>query len=272
MKKCLTVIDNVLSKEVDPAYKRRAAVILGSIDEKKDRRLLEVGCGRGFYVNTIGRLFPKLKIWGVDLNNDYLKKADKLDGKVKLIRADVSKLPFEDNYFDKVIASEILEHVEDDSKALREIFRVLRPGGRLIVTVPNKNYPFLWDPLNYILEKTTGKHLPSNIWWLSGIWADHKRLYDTNDLRGRVEKSGFVIDSVRTVTHYCLPWSHFLFYGIGKNLVEKGLFGQLDRFGDINLGYWGRLVLWPINKIDKLNGDDEGEKNSVNIILLAKKS
>jgi SAM-dependent methyltransferase len=58
------------------------------------------------------------------------------------VQATVARLPFADGSFDRVVASDVLEHVDDDAAAMREVLRVLRPGGRAVVTVPA--HPFLY--------------------------------------------------------------------------------------------------------------------------------
>lgn len=232
MKDYLKKIEPFLESEVDPAFARRARIILENLDLTGNEKILEVGCGRGFYLRVLKSVWPVLAITGVDLNPKYLKKAEEFMGelRVDLRVANATKLPFKDKTFDRIIATEILEHIPDDEKAISEMFRVLKTGGTIMVTVPSNNYPFLWDPLNWILERTVGWHLPSNIWWLSGIWADHIRLYDERQLKDKMESNGFKVEKVWYATHYCFPFAHFLFYGIGKNLVEKGIFPDLNRF------------------------------------------
>lgn len=224
--------ENFLQYEIDPAFARRAKVVLENLSLSGKEKILEIGCGRGFYLNVLSKMFPKLDITGIDLNEKYLLEAKNYinDKKVKLIKVNATSLPFKDKVFDRIIATEILEHISDDEKTISEMFRVLKPGGIIMVTVPSKNYPFFWDPLNWILERTVGWHLPSNIWWLSGIWADHIRLYDEKELKDKMKSNGFKVEKVWYATHYCFPFAHFLFYGIGKNLVEKGIFPDLNRF------------------------------------------
>ncbi len=222
----------ILKSEIDPAFTRRARIIFENLDLTGNEKVLEVGCGRGFYLRVLKSVWPNLEVTGIDLNPKYLKKAKEFIGglRVDLRVANATKLPFKDKTFDRIIATEILEHISDDEKTISEMFRVLKPGGIIMVTVPSKNYPFLWDPLNWILERTVGWHLPSNIWWLSGIWADHIRLYDEKELKDKMNSNGFKVEKVWYATHYCFPFAHFLFYGIGKNLVEKGIFPDLYRF------------------------------------------
>ncbi|MGB9637560.1 MAG: hypothetical protein ACPLY7_02055, partial [Microgenomates group bacterium] len=99
----------------------------------------------------------------------------------------------------------------------------------------------------------------------------HVRLYNEQELREKLENSGFKIEKVLFATHYCFPFSHFLFYGIGKNLVEKGMCQSFNRFGGkSNQSFFKKFFLWPIKEIDKLNTDDN-KSSSVNLVFLAGK-
>ncbi len=177
----------------------------------------------GFTLRVIARVFTS-RLTGVERNGDTIRRARaELEGMgVGLTRADAMRLPFADNTFDKILMTEVLEHLPDEQAALREIRRVLKPGGTYVLSVPNANYPFWWDPLNKTLELLFDTHVPSNIWWLAGIWADHERLYTSDGIRRALEQSEFEVDDLQAFTHYCLPFQHFLLYGIGKNLLQRG--------------------------------------------------
>jgi len=272
MKNYLRQVDQILKFEPDPAFARRARIIFENLDQKGNEKVLEVGCGRGFYLNALSRCFPKLKITGIDLSPERLDKARDFIGqsRVELLQADVTSLPFKNNSFDRIIAAEILEHVKDDQRAISEIYRVLRPGGLVMITVPNKDYPFLWDPLNWVLEKIFNWHIPSNIWWLAGIWADHVRLYDRDDLITKFKKVGFKIRKIWRATHFCFPFSHFLLYGLGKNLVEKGLLENFNRFRTDKPSFFNKIVLWPIRKVDEWNERVLGKSAEVFVNLILK--
>lgn len=273
MKNCLKEIDRILKFEPDPAFARRAKIIFENLELKGKEKVLEIGCGRGFYLKTLKTVWPDLRVIGIDINQKYLDKARAFLGSldVKLTVGDATKLPFKNQTFDRIIASEVLEHIVDDERAISEIYRVLRPRGIAIITVPNKNYPFGWDPVNRVLERVFHWHIPSNIWWLAGIWADHVRLYNEEELRDKMEKKRFKVEKVWHTTHYCLPFSHFLLYGIGKNLVEKGFCRSLNRFENKNnKPFLSKILLWPIKAIDKLNRNDS-KFSSMNLIVLARK-
>lgn len=270
MKNYLRKINQILKYEPDPAFARRAGIIFENLNLFGNEKILEIGCGRGFYLKTLIDVLPDLGITGIDLNKKYLSVAKKFidNEEVKLINADATNLPLKNETFDRIIATEILEHIPDDQKAISEMFRVLKPGGIAMITVPNKNYPFFWDPLNWTLERICGRHIPSNIWWLAGIWADHVRLYGENELRKKIEKEGFKIEKVWYSTHYCFPFSHFLLYGIGKNLVEKGVFPDMNRFGKMkDSAPLKKILLWPIRKMDSLNIKINKQSASMNLVF-----
>jgi len=228
----LKQLENILKTEIDPAFTQRARYIFKSIEVSKPKYILDAGCGRGFYSHMIA-FFPFVnKIYGVDINKKYLQVAQThcTDKKIILKKSSIYTLPFADNYFDCIIFSEVLEHLSDEKKALTELNRVLKKGGELILTVPNAHYPFFWDPLNWTLEKMIKKHIPKHIWWLAGIWADHERLYSKKSLISLLKKHHFKIREIKESVHWCWPFSHFILYGLGKNIVEKFKINDFNRF------------------------------------------
>jgi 2-polyprenyl-6-hydroxyphenyl methylase/3-demethylubiquinone-9 3-methyltransferase len=269
MKKFLKHINHSLKTEIDPAFRRRSNIILNQLNIQPIDKVLDAGCGRGFYSQTISTYFPKIQLHSIDINRKYLtlaKKRIKQDN-IKFKAASITNLPYPNNYFDKIIASEVLEHIVKEKKAIKEIYRTLKPGGICMISVPNANYPFLWDPLNWTLEKLLHSHVPPHIWWLAGIWADHQRLYSKKELVAKLKNAGFKIKKRWQNTHYCIPFSHFLFYAIGKNLVEKGLLPDFNRFEyKKKQSVVNKIILWPINAVDKLNANNT-DKSSVNLIV-----
>jgi ubiquinone/menaquinone biosynthesis C-methylase UbiE len=245
-----SILHDLLAAEVDPAFAMRAQLIIDALEEKRPARVLDVGCGRGFYLHVLTQLPFVEEIQGVDANESYLEIARRSaqDPRVTVREAIIEALPFPDGYFDFAICSEVLEHLSDDSAGLRELRRVLRPGGTLMVSVPDRDFPFLWDPVNWVLMRWFGTHVPKHIWWLAGIWADHERLYTPHDLRRVSEGAGFGVERMRTVVSHCFPFSHFLLYGVGKNLVERLALEQFDRF-NYRRGTMSRYVAavfrWP---------------------------
>ncbi len=151
----------------------------------------------------------------------------------RLLEGDIKKLPFIDGTFDKILLSEVLEHISDDVVALRSIYRLLRPGGILAISVPHARYPFWWDPINRTVTGLGGSPIRSGP--IAGIWTNHERLYLPFELEQRLLEAGFEVEILEQATHYSFPFIHFLVYGIGKPLLERellpqGLVDSADRF------------------------------------------
>jgi SAM-dependent methyltransferase len=94
-----------------------------------------------------------------------------------VVRGDATRLPFADSSFDRVVTSEVLEHIQDDVAAIRELVRVLRNGGVLAVTVPS------WFPekINWMLSDEY--HAPKSV-------GGHVRIYSATELRAKLEAAG----------------------------------------------------------------------------------
>ncbi len=115
---------------------KRVRKVIDFLALKKEESLLEVGCGAG---NILERLDCS-KIVGVDISLYILGKAMHKNIKhIQFINADVESLPLRDQSFNKIICSEVLEHVLHPHKALVEIWRVLKSEGMLIISIPNEN-------------------------------------------------------------------------------------------------------------------------------------
>lgn len=153
--------------------------------------LLDVGCGRGRH--SFEAMVRGVDVLSLDLDEIALKQAE-LDARdlratgliperVRngFLRGDAHRLPFLDGAFDRVIAAEVLEHIGDDATVMNEIFRVLRPGGRAVVTVPR-----FW---------------PERVCWALSdeyhqVEGGHVRIYTGHVLRQRLRTAGFqVVDS-----------------------------------------------------------------------------
>lgn len=276
------LIQQMTHNEADMAFKKRVQTIFEWIPLGDDARILDCACGRGFYLNMI-RHVSRCALVGLELEDEIIRKAQRNVGHlpgITLTRGNIYALPFPDDWFDGVILSEILEHIDDDVAGLREVRRVLKPGGVVAITVPNANYPFLWDPINKTLEtlfRTKIRRGP-----LAGIWANHVRLYTREQLRAAVEQAGFVVEAERAFTHTSFPFIHNLVYGLGKPLLESGLLPRrladaadrttFDRndgslLNPVNLG------VAVLNFFDRPNTLDEPPgRSTVNLAILGRKA
>jgi ubiquinone/menaquinone biosynthesis C-methylase UbiE len=98
--------------------------------------VLDVGCSTGHLLEDLHRNVPHARLIGVDLVANGLRKAHATIPQARLLQADACALPLADGSVDAVVSANLLEHVPDDVRALAEIFRVLRPGGRAVVVIP----------------------------------------------------------------------------------------------------------------------------------------
>lgn len=110
------------------------------VDADRVDLVLVDGCGVGMYVRALAPYAQS--IWGMDIEGEHLEIARVNTPDANLQQAVCEALPYPDARFDLVLSHEVLEHVEDDRQAMAEIARVLRPGGRAVIFVPNRLYPF----------------------------------------------------------------------------------------------------------------------------------
>lgn len=97
--------------------------------------ILDVACGTGRYF----KLYGKRKIYGIDISKDMLKLAKKVDKTAIVQVADAEHIPYKNNSFDIVITSQFIQHIPNYLKVLKEMKRVCKKEGYIIVDFPNKN-------------------------------------------------------------------------------------------------------------------------------------
>lgn len=117
--------------------------VVGQIRKNPKAKILDIGCGDGVLLSFIR---PGI-LYGVDADKDSLLAASKRV-KAKFFQAKAEKLPFKNIFFDVVIATEIIEHLAKPEMMLKEILRVLKPGGQVIITTPVKPRVGLTDLLH----------------------------------------------------------------------------------------------------------------------------
>lgn len=128
--------------------KRRVSLVLKLLSPQENEKIFEVGCGAGHVLQgvSVGQLY------GIDLSERMLSLARKrLGDKVELKKCNAGKIDYPDDFFDKIICTEVLEHTLDPIAVLREIKRVARAGGTVVLSIPNEA---LIDRLKQIFMKT----------------------------------------------------------------------------------------------------------------------
>ena len=132
-------------QELDLSLALRADAVLERVDPSAAERVADLGCATGTFAARVARAGPA--VTAVDISEENLAHLRRLHGDLVAagrlipVRAELTELPLETESFDLVFCLEVLEHVEDDRAALREIARVLRHGGQLVLSVPNRAAP-----------------------------------------------------------------------------------------------------------------------------------
>ena len=140
-------------------YRGRRRVLteaLRSLGLPPNTRILDAGCGSG---RNMVELAAFGTVTGLELAPASIEAA-RARGVGEVVGGSLAEMPFEDASFDLAGCFDVLEHLEDDLAALRELRRVVRPGGRMLVTVPA--YPWLWsnhDVVNHHFRRYTRRTL-----------------------------------------------------------------------------------------------------------------
>lgn len=162
------------SKEGDDIQKNE--IIANHIID--DSRVIELGCGPGWLLSRIKTKRPNCEVTGVDFSQRAITKL-KEDERIKAIKADFTKKSVgEDNSYNYVIASEVLEHLEKPGRLVKEMARLLVDGGMAILTAPYEDHipsaEHLWEfTTDDIKEMFSG--LFSKFWVYP--WASGYRVY-----------------------------------------------------------------------------------------------
>lgn len=169
---------------LDLSFRLRLDAVLPLLDLAPGSCVLDVGGGVGAFSAALAARL--LRVTCADAAPENVEVVRRRYPTVEAVEADAADLPFADGSFDAAVCMEVLEHIEDDGRALREIRRVLRRDGRLIVTVPNADAP---PPL---LERIPAASVHAQ----EGPERHYRAGYRADALARIVRESGFAVDSV----------------------------------------------------------------------------
>ncbi len=208
----------------EPSYvwragqQRRLEMILDAAPGIVHGRFVEVGCGLGLYLKRIAGFADGAV--GVEYEPDRAKAAAAGGSPASVVVAANEALPFAASTFDVVLTNEVIEHVADDSGSARELVRVLRPGGRIVLFCPNRWYPveqhgIYWKGVYHFGNVPLVNYLPDP---LRDRLAPHVRAYSLRRLRAL-----FATLPVREVSH------RRVFGGYDNLVARLGVAGRLIR-------------------------------------------
>jgi SAM-dependent methyltransferase len=144
--------------------------------------VLEHGCGVGMYASQIRRRYsPHVEAFDIEVE----RVQEAVEEVPHALIAVAEHLPYHADLFDTILSSEVIEHVQDDRAAAQEIVRVLKPGGRAVIFVPNRLYPFethghYWRGEYHFGNTPLINYLPDS---LRNRLAPHVRAYTARGLR-----------------------------------------------------------------------------------------
>ncbi|MCU1462581.1 MAG: rebM [Acidimicrobiales bacterium] len=211
-------------------------------------RVLDLGCGAGrhaFAAHRRGAL-----VVAVDLDAGELSGAKEIldamtaqgeapaDALGAATRANALRLPFPDGTFDRVIVSEVLEHIPDDAGAVAELTRVLRPGGTMAVTVP------AWLPERLCWALSAEYH---------AVDGGHIRIYTAAALADRLKQAGLVVQGTGHAHAFHSPY-WWLRCAIGVRNDANALARLYHRFLVWDMTTTSRPVRWLEKTLDPIIG------------------
>ena len=164
------------------------AMLDASRPGRRDLRTLDIGCGTGVNLEYLGRYG---KVVGLDSSHEAVVRC-RANGLPGVLMGDIFQLPFPPGSFDLVVAMDVIEHVDDDVAALREILRILKPGGLAYITVPA--FMFLWSVQDDVSE--------------------HRRRYRLPGLKRAVDAAGLRIGRITYMNTFMFPVILFLRWAI----------------------------------------------------------
>lgn len=147
------------------------------------KSFLELGCGTGYVISRIREVHPDWRLVGTELFEEGLAKARiRMPSGVELRQQDATQSPY-DSEFDVVGAFDVIEHVEDAPAVLAGMYKALKPGGGLLVTVPQHKW----------------------LWSEADVAAHHVKRYTKRELTDELRAAGFDVSRVASFVSLLLP-------------------------------------------------------------------
>lgn len=184
---------------------------------------LEIGCGTGFVLSGVAAAFPEAALAGSEIFSAGLPHAAKRVPKAEFMQMDARSIPFQSQY-DAVGAFDVLEHIAEDEKVLAQIHRTIKPGGTIVLTVPQ--HPWLWSRQDEM--------------------ACHVRRYTAGDLRRKVEQAGFTILQETSFVSLLLPIM-WLSRRFGRRTQDQAL----DPLAELKIGELANRLLRTVMDIEQ---------------------
>ena len=216
--------------------KKKAENILGEVSS--GGHVLDAGCGRGW----LSRLAAErgFKVDSIDIADKVMEENEFVSRrygiKMSLKKASVDDLPFEDGEFDAVFLIDVLEHLPSPEKALQEIERVLKSGGKLLVSIPGYSYDLIFDRLvgrilpNFYDKRIDQSFEKLNLSHKTTTMDAHRHQFSIGRTKKLLSDQGFTISKIRN-NAFVYPFMAGFFSGLLRIKRSRlDLLGRVDLF------------------------------------------
>jgi SAM-dependent methyltransferase len=190
-----------------------------------DTTFLEIGCGTGYVLKGLESL-PHTELVGADIYLEGLKLTRKRIPGIKLIQLNATQMPFEAK-FDSVGAFDVLEHIEEDERVMKEVFKSLKNGGYFFISVPQ--YSWMWSYLDDM--------------------AYHKRRYVRSQLNAKLSRAGFKTVYLGSFLFTLFP---LLWISRGLKKSKKMSYTVDDQMKELELSRLTNFLLGCFMRIDEM--------------------
>ncbi len=173
-------------------HNNRLQNITNQFPNESELYVLDAGCGEGHLLVHLVKKNPHNNYYGADVTEVALTKARERCASARYLLTDLAKIDLADNFFDIIVCTETIEHIDDYRSVLKEFKRLLKPGGILILTFPNE---FWWTISRLILGRR-----PIRV-------VDHVNFFTINKMK--------VLVALTVVKSFGLPWHWPFFISLG---------------------------------------------------------
>lgn len=201
--------------------------LFGRYIGNKPAAILEIGCGTGYVLKGLKTRFPNYILTGSEIHLEGIKFAQKRLPTIEFIQLDAMEMPFE-NTFEGVGAFDVLEHIEEDVRVMKEVYKALKPNGYFVISVPQ--YQWMWSTTDDI--------------------AFHKRRYSRKELIGKLENAGFEVIYIGSFVFALFPFMYISrFFKKSKEGNENNNHEELT---ELKINPFLNTVFLAVMKIDEV--------------------
>ena len=225
---------------------------LFDLDENRNLKILEIGCGPGALAGALHRWYPNAEIIAIDRDCEFVRFAKTREMEIEFMEGDATNLPFEDNTFDVTISNTVSEHIEP-SKFYGEQLRVLKPGGICLVLSSRKG-------INLAPSCITLNEYEQEFWKKAEQYDDSMEKYSIckypmseAQLPAAMEKYGF--DNIRTgyATIDLTPDDPKFSTELAHDIIKANRYSELDGIDSVLYSMPERFSAEEIEEMKRLS-------------------